>query len=463
MVATNQLALYERIPDPTAGANAMGTAIAKSGMFGCSSVDQGIVFGWECLARGIPPLMLAERYHIIFGKLSMKAEAMLAGFEQQGGKYKVVSRTPDLVAMEMTIGGEVYNVSLSWDEAQGEPFCYDGKESDIVKKLTTGNKKGLELKPKYATPRARMQMLWARLVSDSVRFLCPNVVSGVYTPEEIEDFDENQQSGNANGGKGKAKPTASVVEGEVVSRTVEAQPVVAVEMSANAPVTVTEVAPAPATPTAPTTTTEPTYCTAEQSRRIQELYIILGVTVEAQHAALAKRKVNAIRSLTTEQADEILGKLEANLAAKFKAGAAEAEAIGGESKADAAAITTTPASPCTPAQIDKAKAALAEYKQIDADFNNKLKARLIATGRQKISDLSERDCDRLIALITGKQGEQFFKLDLETYAAVKADERAAEVAKVEKKVTREPGDESENKVTHEAVHDKAVKAGDIPF
>ena len=46
------------------------------------------------------------------------------------------------------------------------------------------------LKAKYSTPRARMQMLWARCVSDGVRVVAPECVQGIYTPEETSDFVE---------------------------------------------------------------------------------------------------------------------------------------------------------------------------------------------------------------------------------------------------------------------------------
>jgi hypothetical protein len=36
-------------------------------------------------------------------------------------------------------------------------------------------------------------MLWARLVSDTVRALDPGVNSGAYTPEELQDFNEQPQ------------------------------------------------------------------------------------------------------------------------------------------------------------------------------------------------------------------------------------------------------------------------------
>ena len=47
-----------------------------------------------------------------------------------------------------------------------------------------------QLKDNWSTPRRRMQMMWARAVSDGVRTVCPLATRGHYTPEEAVDFDE---------------------------------------------------------------------------------------------------------------------------------------------------------------------------------------------------------------------------------------------------------------------------------
>ena len=56
--------------------------------------------------------------------------------------------------------------------------------------ITSGNTAALVMKPKYRTNRSRMQMIWARCVSDGVRVVCPAACQGVYTPEETEDIAE---------------------------------------------------------------------------------------------------------------------------------------------------------------------------------------------------------------------------------------------------------------------------------
>lgn len=173
----------------------MGRAIAKSQFIKCDNVEQGIVLAMTCYSKGIDFLTLAQRYDLIGGRLAMKSDAMLSGLRERGGKHKIVKRTEDEACVVLSYDGQDYESRITWQEAQGEPFIYSGKESEILRMIAVGNAKGLleKIKPKYASPRARMQMLWARAVSDGVRALCPEVNSGTYTPEEIADFEEIPQ------------------------------------------------------------------------------------------------------------------------------------------------------------------------------------------------------------------------------------------------------------------------------
>lgn len=165
----------------------VGRAIHSSGMFGCDSPSQGYVLALECAARKMPPLTLAERYHLIKGKLSMKAEAMLADFAKEGS-HEIIERSPTRAAIKLVRNRKSHVFELTWEDAVREPFVYEGKEADVIAKLAAGKTGDLKLKPKYATPRARTQMLWARVVSDGVRAMAPEVVAGHYAPEEVADF-----------------------------------------------------------------------------------------------------------------------------------------------------------------------------------------------------------------------------------------------------------------------------------
>jgi hypothetical protein len=164
----------------------MGNSIAKSTMFGCQNADQGVVIAVECFLSNMSPLEYAKRNKIVNGKPFKQYDAMLAEFHEREGKSKILSKTPDLASIELELNGHKMTSSLSWEDAQQETFPYNGKEGDIVSMLAAGNKP--PLKPKYATPRSRAIMLFARVVSDAIRSMCPEVNFGVYTPEEIEDL-----------------------------------------------------------------------------------------------------------------------------------------------------------------------------------------------------------------------------------------------------------------------------------
>lgn len=411
MSDSNALTVYERMSDPLAAIKTLGLSIAKSGMYGVSTVEAGEVLAMECLHQNTPPLSILRRFNIMFGRLSMKAEAMLAGFEQEGGKYKVVSRTPDLAAVEMTINGQTTLQSLSWDDAQGEPFVYEGKESEVVKQLASGNKPAL--KPKYATPRSRMQMLWARLVSDSVRFLCPRVVTGVYTPEEIEDWSESEEVSGCAKKNGHTKTVAASPSVVDQAEAAAKQAAIDVPFETKQPVEPPPAESAAQSPTqsAPLSYDEQPAC-VQMRQGIEEMFAALGMTVEQQQAALAKRGVNSLRSLTNGQGAELMGKLKEVFFAREKARQQTPVEPGNEP-------VYSCSGQCTVEQEQRIKAALTEWAQINnAEYTAEMtafKQKLVASGRQKIIDLSANDAARLYDAIQSRKLSSFCQRSLEEW------------------------------------------------
>jgi hypothetical protein len=172
MDQTQAVQMYDRMADPLDAIDKIGQFIARSGMFGCQREEQGKVLAATAMMEKKSLVQINRTYHLIEGNLSMRAEAMLANFRAAGGKHKIISRTPEQASIELTMGDQTQVFALTWEEAQKEPFVY-GKEK--------------QFKKNWATPRARMQTMWARVVSDGVRVMAPEIVCGVYTPEEIED------------------------------------------------------------------------------------------------------------------------------------------------------------------------------------------------------------------------------------------------------------------------------------
>lgn len=170
---STDLAFYQRIANPIEAVEKLGVWFQKSAMMGVGTKEAGIVVATTCLTERISPLEFQRRYHIIENRPSMRADYMLARFQELGGSIKIINRNAACSEVDLTWKGETTRFSFSWEDALLEPFVKD--------------KRGA-IKTNYATPRTRMQMLWARCVSDGVRTVCPQVNSGTYTPEEVIDM-----------------------------------------------------------------------------------------------------------------------------------------------------------------------------------------------------------------------------------------------------------------------------------
>jgi hypothetical protein len=169
------LTVYEKVDNPLEFTEKMGLPIAA--LCNCS-VDQGPAMALVCLCEGITPLEAQEKYHFISGKPSMKYDAMLREFNNRGGIHTILSRTPKRAAIKLQFEGQEYEASYSWDQAQEDRWPWkDWKD----------HSKGM--KDNWATPTDRKIMLFARLVSDTLKVFCPKVIAGIYTPEELRDID----------------------------------------------------------------------------------------------------------------------------------------------------------------------------------------------------------------------------------------------------------------------------------
>lgn len=171
----------------------LGHILSKSELFGAKTAEQGLAIVAMCQQKRISWMDFMQNFHMIKGTVTKKTDAMLADLHRMGGSHKVVIRTPDKAECIFKCGESEYTSTVAWEDCLAEPFVYcGGKEDDIITAIANGckwpNGRHLELKPKYRTPRSRMQMLWARCVSDGVRTVAPECCQGVYTPEEASDF-----------------------------------------------------------------------------------------------------------------------------------------------------------------------------------------------------------------------------------------------------------------------------------
>ncbi len=391
MVTTStEITVYDRVDNPVVLMESLGKSMYESGMFGCSNEAQGRVLALACIAENKNPIELARVYHIIDKRLSMRADAMLAEFRKLGGKVIWTATGDDGVAAKakFTFEGVETEIGFTIDDA---------KRAKLIRAGGNWEK----------DPGA---MLRARTTSKAIRMLCPEIVAGYYTPEEIEDMN----------GDGEKKAPVTV-DAEALAKTVaakgrrgkkEEKPVYDEVIDAEFEVVKEE--PKPTTVTRPATA-ETLPCSAADSEAIKSLFATLGMTHEQQTKALANRNAQAVRNLTAAQAAELLAVLEAKVVAKA---------------AEVAATTTTPTAtptmnisaavadtdPCSPDQVTAIKNLLSVA---DKELVLKVKAKLNAANLT-LAQLCWRDANKLEQGLRMRAMEVFFAANLEAAAVESA-------------------------------------------
>lgn len=264
----------------------IGAYIARSAMFGCDTEAQGTILAMTCVAEGITPIQFNREYHIVKGRVTDRADAMLAKFNQRGGKHRLISRTSELAAVELTTrDGDVHEFTFSWDEAQGEAFPWTIKRDGNKRPVLGDDGEPVRvLKDTWATVRGRKQMMWARVISDAVRAIDPGVCAGTYTPEEVQDFDDESAPPAI---PVKAVPVVESIPGDdATGPAVEVDAAPVVEATPAPPAAAAPTAPAPA----PTITHMPTAgCGSATGLAIADLQdnIILAVLDPANQAKMS--------------------------------------------------------------------------------------------------------------------------------------------------------------------------------
>ena len=171
-------------------------AVADSKLFGVSTPEQAIALFLVAQSEGRHPASAAKEYHIIKGRPSLKADAILARFQQAGGSVRWTERSETAVAATFSHpqGGDV-DVRWTLDDAKRAG-------------LASGD--GWRKYPRH--------MLSARVISEGVRACYAPVVCGLYTPEEVEQFDSREPAAPAVSKplfkKGAAAPKTVEVESD---------------------------------------------------------------------------------------------------------------------------------------------------------------------------------------------------------------------------------------------------------
>ena len=173
---------------PLSDIQQMAEVAATSKMFGFKNQQEAMAIMLLCQAENLHPAVAMRDYHVIQGRPALKADAMLARFQQAGGQVNWKEYTDEQVTGVFThpSGG---TLEVTWTLAQA-------KSIGIANKDNWRN-----------YPRA---MLRARVLSEGIRSVYPGCVVGVYTPEEVQDFTPPKNMGVAE--RVDAVPQADVEE-----------------------------------------------------------------------------------------------------------------------------------------------------------------------------------------------------------------------------------------------------------
>ena len=150
----------------------LAEAFAKSKLFGMTDANQVLSLMAVCEAEGIHPAKAVQEYHVIQGRPALKADAMLARFQNAGGKVDWTEYTDERVTGLFTHpnGG---SLSVTWT-------------------LEQASRIGL-VKPGSGWQKFPRAMLRSRCISEGIRSVFPGSVTGFYSPEEVQDFEEKPQ------------------------------------------------------------------------------------------------------------------------------------------------------------------------------------------------------------------------------------------------------------------------------
>lgn len=163
----------------------LSSEFSKCGLFAVKSPEQAFALMMLCQSEGIHAVQAMKRYHLIEdrnGKVtpSMRADAMQSDFQSKGGKVEWIRTDDEECAAKFShpihqpTPLEIRRTFKRYADNGIATVWKDGKQvvKDNWKK----------------SPDA---MLRARVISAGVRAVLPGVVTGIYTPEEVRDFEED--------------------------------------------------------------------------------------------------------------------------------------------------------------------------------------------------------------------------------------------------------------------------------
>lgn len=157
----------------------MAANLVESKLFpGVDTKEKAFTLMMMCQAEGMHPMTVLRRFDMIEGRPAMKAAAMQAEFQQAGGR--IVFQKRDRECCQATFKHPYGEITIT---------------VSIQEMHQSGITKGRQGQVKANWSRHPRQMLHARCVSEGIRTLCPEIVTGMHTSEEMRDI-VDEDAGN---------------------------------------------------------------------------------------------------------------------------------------------------------------------------------------------------------------------------------------------------------------------------
>lgn len=173
----------------------MGTAIAKSQLFGMKTPEQAVALMLVAQAQGRHPATVAMEYDIIQGRPALKSQVALMRFQEAGGKIEYIKRTDQEVSARFSHpqGG---TLEVSWDIDRAKRMGYFGcvtmKDGTKLEFFDKNGNRINEVKDNWK--KQPMIMMQWRVVAEGVRACYPACLGGYYLDTEVQDFEPAKQS-----------------------------------------------------------------------------------------------------------------------------------------------------------------------------------------------------------------------------------------------------------------------------
>lgn len=162
-----QLTIYDRSNDVFGDIKQMGQWITLSGLAGCEKSEAGMVLALHCFFERKSPLEIIKNYHIIDRKLSKKSMSVYAEFRAKGARVQWIKDGSDGIEAIAKI-------------------TFEGNESTHKFTIEDAKKAGL-VKPNSGWTKTPSNMLRARVLTNAVGMLCPEIYTGDEPADEVID------------------------------------------------------------------------------------------------------------------------------------------------------------------------------------------------------------------------------------------------------------------------------------